>query len=239
MSRDSALADAFVRSGCGTVWPLRLVVHQRARRLRLACDPVKGEFRLTVPPRLSRRKAIAWADQHRAWAEEQAGKGGPKPIGDGSVVPFRGGDCRIDWSDRYGRMPMMVDGTLRVGGPIEAVGRRLERWLREQARDILTEETHEYAASDGLACASVSIGDPRSRWGSCSARGTIRYNWRLVLAPDFVRRATVSHEVAHLAHLDHSARFHAMHADLFEGDPVAARAWLREHGQAIRTLRFS
>lgn len=236
---DSALS-AFVTGTCGTDWPLRLVVHPRARRLRLACDPVRGEFRLTVPPRVASRKAIAWADGHRGWAVEQASKGGaPESVGNGSVIPFRDDQIVVCWDSSHPRAPRLVGDQLQLGGPREAIARRVERWLKDQARAIMTHETHEYADRGGFACAGVSMGDPRSRWGSCSARGTIRYNWRLIMAPDFVRRATVAHEVAHLGHLDHSALFHALHAALFEGDPVAARAWLRANGQAIRRLRFS
>lgn len=235
---DPALAT-YVTGACGTVWPLRLVVHPRARRLRLACDPVRGEFRLTLPPRTPARKAIAWADEHRGWAVEQASSGGaPERVQHGTLVPFRGRELTVCWDPAHPRTPCLVGDELRLGGPREAIARRVERWLKDEARAVLTRETHDYAARGGLACASVSIGDPRSRWGSCSARGTIRYNWRLIMAPDEVRRATVAHEVAHLGHLDHSARFHALHAALFEGDPVAARAWLRTHGQAIRRLRF-
>ncbi len=240
---DAALTEsaqsAYVTGACGTDWPLRLVVHPRARRLRLACDPVRGEFRLTVPPRMPARKAIAWADGHRDWALEQAGKSGaPESVANGTTIPYRGRERTVCWDTAYPRTPKLVGDELRLGGPSEAIARRVERWLKDEARAVMTRETHEYADRGGLVCAQVSIGDPRSRWGSCSARGTIRYNWRLILAPDDVRRATVAHEVAHLGHLDHSARFHALHAALFEGDPVAARAWLRTNGQTIRRLRF-
>jgi len=229
----------YVTAPCGTRWPLRYIVHSRARRLRLACDPARGEFRLTVPPRMAPRKALAWADDHRDWAREQAGKaGGPRRFDLADPLRFRGRDLAIAWHPDSPRRPHLDGDTLSLGGPREAAARRVERWLKEQARDVMTRETHDYADRAGLACEKVSIGDARSRWGSCSARRSIRYNWRLIMAPDFVRRATVSHEVAHLAHLDHSRRFHALHAELFEGDPAAARAWLRDHGQGLKSLRF-
>jgi len=79
----------------------------------------------------------------------------------------------------------------------------------------------------------VGVGDPVSRWGSCSASGTIRYSWRLVLAPDFVRRATVAHEVAHRVHLNHGRDFHALVATLLGADPAPARAWLRREGAGL------
>ncbi|MFX8347067.1 M48 family metallopeptidase, partial [Acinetobacter baumannii] len=71
------------------------------------------------------------------------------------------------------------------------------------------------------------------RWGSCSARGAVRLNWRLVMAPDWVRRSVVAHEVAHLIHFDHSPRFHALLGQLFEGDIAAANHWLKRHGRSL------
>ena len=72
-----------------------------------------------------------------------------------------------------------------------------------------------------------------SRWGSCASTGTIRYSWRLILAPAFVRRATVAHEVAHLVHMNHAPAFHALVAEILGSDPRPARAWLRREGAAL------
>src|SRR3546814_3895389 len=63
------------------------------------------------------------------------------------------------------------------------------------ALPILSEETAFYAGRAGVIVSQVTVGDPRGRWGSCAASGAIRYSWRLILAPDHVRRATVAHEV--------------------------------------------
>ena len=71
------------------------------------------------------------------------------------------------------------------------------------------------------------------RWGSCSGKGCIRINWRLVQAPDHVRRSVVAHEVAHLVHFDHSPAFRALLAQLFEGDLAAADDWLRREGRGL------
>ena len=98
---------------------------------------------------------------------------------------------------------------------------------------LLSEETREFAEKAGVSVPSVGVGDPVSRWGSCAASGAIRYSWRLILAPAFVRRATVAHEVAHRIHMNHSPRFHALVAELLESDPAPARRWLRAHGSAL------
>ena len=84
-----------------------------------------------------------------------------------------------------------------------------------------------------------AVGDPRSRWGSCTHDGDLRYSWRLVMAPNHVRRATVAHEVAHLRHMDHGAGFHALVDELHDGDVAAARGWLRREGRGLHRYRFT
>src|SRR3546814_8044146 len=100
-------------------------------------------------------------------------------------------------------------------------------------------ESREIATIAGLAVVRVAGGDPRSRWGSCTHDGDLRYSWRLVMAPDHVRRATVAHEVAHLRHMDHGAAFHALVDELHDGDVAAARGWLRREGRALHRYRFT
>lgn len=71
------------------------------------------------------------------------------------------------------------------------------------------------------------------RWGSCSSSGIVRLNWRLVQAPDFVRRSVVAHEVAHLVHFDHSPAFHALLEHVYGGPLEEADAWLRANGRGL------
>ena len=83
---------------------------------------------------------------------------------------------------------------------------------------------------------SVAIGDAATRWGSCSASGAIRYNWRLILAPPHLLRWVVAHEVAHRRHMDHGAGFKALEAELYGGDVAAARAELRALGPRLKRV---
>jgi hypothetical protein len=82
----------------------------------------------------------------------------------------------------------------------------------------------------------VSIGDARTRWGSCSSDGRIRYNWRLILTTPEVRRYVVAHEVAHLEHLNHGKKFKALERKLFGGDVAAAEASLRSCAPRLRRI---
>jgi predicted metal-dependent hydrolase len=221
-------------TGGGIVRPLMVRRIASARRMKLAVDPRTGNVRLTLPRRASERAGRAWAEQHRVWVETQlAALPVPRPIAPGGTVPFQGRDLLIDWDATRPRTVTLADDRLRVGGPEEGVARRILAWLKRQALARLEAETLDIAARAGVSVAKVSIGDPRARWGSCSARGDIRYSWRLIMAPPFVLTSTVAHEVAHRLHMDHSPAFHAAERRLYGADPDAPRAWLRRNGAAL------
>ncbi len=78
----------------------------------------------------------------------------------------------------------------------------------------------------------ITIRDQKTRWGSCSARGTLSFNWRLMLAPPAVLDYVVVHELCHLTHMDHSKAFWA-HVESVCPDYRIHRKWLKEHGQEL------
>ena len=241
---------------------LDVVRHARARRMRLSVDPASGRVRLTIPPRTSLKQAMAWANDHRGWIEAQRAKlPQGRPFVPGATIPIEGEDVAIDWSPERSRTITLIrhagpvpastephdpgfaalwtpaqgrgDERLVCGGPLEGLARRIETWLKRRALALLTEETAEFAAKAGVTVSRVTVADPKGRWGSCASTGAIRYSWRLICAPSYVRRSTVAHEVAHRLHMDHSPAFHAAYRKLLEADPAPARAWLRRHGAAL------
>jgi predicted metal-dependent hydrolase len=156
-----------------------------------------------------------------------------RPFADGATIPVGGDALVIAWDATRPRRIERCGDRLLCGGPAEGLARRIELWLRREALRVLAEETAACAARAGVTVTTVSIGDPRGRWGSCASSGAIRYSWRLILAPAFVRRATVAHEVAHRVHMNHGPDFHTLAAQLDDGDPDESRAWLRAHGAAL------
>lgn len=223
-----------------TSWPVRLVHHAQSRRYKLIFDGARGELRLTLPRRANAARALKWASEQQDWLAAQVGKAdAPVLVAPGVSVPLFGALRRIDWSPAAPRAVRLTDDALVVGGPAETVGRRVERWLKAEALETMARESRELAERAGLRVGRIGIGDPRSRWGSCTHDGDLRYSWRLVMAPHHVRRATVAHEVAHLKHMDHSPAFHALVDALHDGDVGTARAWLRREGRSLHRYRFS
>ena len=82
-----------------------------------------------------------------------------------------------------------------------------EVFWREKAFSLLRQRVDHYAAVLAIPSPRFSLGAPRSRWGSCNARGFIRFNWRIVMLPEHLMDYVVVHELCHLIHLDHSQRF--------------------------------
>lgn len=216
---------------------IAVVRNARARRLRLSVDPRDGRVRLTIPPRASQKQALAWAETQRDWIAAQRAKlPEARPITPGACLPFGDGTLTIVWPASAVRAPRREGSQLLCGGPRDGLERRVLRWLRDESLRLLREDTMAMAAHAGVTIARVGVGDARTRWGSCAASGAVRYSWRLIFAPVWVRRAVVAHEVAHRVHMNHGRAFHALAARLFGADPEPAHRWLRANGAALHWI---
>lgn len=213
---------------------LDIVRHPRARSLRLSLDPVTGRARLTLPRRAALGPALAWAQGKTGWlAAQRARLPEARPFAAGAVLPVADAALTIVWTPGARRGVRREGDALVLQGPPDTLPRRVEAWLRREALAVLSRETAAFAALAGVAVTRVAVSDPKGRWGSCASSGVIRYSWRLLLAPGWVRQATVAHEVAHRVHMNHGPAFHALVADLLGADPTPARDWLRRHGAGL------
>lgn len=130
----------------------------------------------------------------------------------------------------------LVDGRIEAELPPSALldpRPILERWLRAEARRHLTLRVPALAAEIGLAPSRIVVGERKSRWGSCSNGGTLSFCYRLLMAPPEVIDAVIVHELCHLRHLNHGARFHRL-LNLACPEHEALFGWLREHEGELR-----
>lgn len=205
--------------------------------MRLRLDEAREKLLLTLPRRMSRKTALDWALGQRDWVEEQLTRLRPgEPFVPGAEIPFEGRGILLHWQPSLPRTPKLSADVLACGGPQDAFAVRIERFLRGEARRLLSDLTAEIARAAGVDVRSVAVGDASSRWGSCSSNGSIRYNWRLVLAPPHLLRWVVAHEVAHRRHMDHGPAFRVLEASLYGGDVPAARAELRALGPRLKRV---
>jgi len=218
--------------------PLRLVRNPHARRyiLRLAAD---GAARVTIPRGGSDAEARRFAERNEAWVERQLLRqalrpSGPKTWRAGGEILFRGELVHLD-PDLGGAAGVIRFGDQAVSVPDTAADLRpaLERHLRRLAVRELPPRVLELAAVHGLVVQRISVRNQRSRWGSCSRRGTLSLNWRLLQTPPFVRDYIILHELAHLREMNHSPRFWREVERLCPGFAEAER-WLKQHGALLR-----
>lgn len=218
----------------GNEIPIAIKRHPTAKRLTMRVAPDGSEIRVTMPRWGQSREAIAFAESRLPWLEKQFAAIEPQAnIGHGSSLPFRGENIAIRWDASLPRKPVLSRDQLSLGGPGEGLSRRIERWLRAQGLELMTVDLAHYCDKAGVPTPKIALSSAQRRWGSCSTSGTVRMNWRLIMAPDAVRRSVVAHEVAHLIHFDHSPAFHALLGELFEGNISAANHWLKKHGRSL------
>lgn len=224
----------------GRAVDVEFVRHRRARHyiLRVADD---GGLRVTIPWGGSRAAAERFLQERRAWIERERYRRAVDGSGrgrwsDGTPILFRGAPVtlraetsngnrvRVTFADQVVAVPSSAAGDLRPG---------VEAHLRRLAARELPARLAELADAHSLTYAAVSIRNQRSRWGSCSPSGRISLNWRLIQLPPSVADYVLLHELAHLRHLNHSARFWK-EVERLCPNHREARAWLRaNHGLRV------
>lgn len=222
--------------------PYTLRHSERARRLRISVS-AQG-LTVTLPKGLTRRNAEAFLQENAAWvlqqlqrAEHTKKKTVTLPP---DVILLAGKPVHIriiQETDRVSRVKVEEHGdrlTVRVPSSTREKPRSLVLpWLKARARTELEAAVKRQAARLNLNPKSITIRDQRTRWGSCSARGTLSFSWRLVMAPPEVLEYVVIHELAHLVHPNHSRDFWAYVAKACPRYKNA-RLWMKKNASALR-----
>jgi predicted metal-dependent hydrolase len=214
--------------------PYRLVRNPRSRHVRMTLTP-EG-LRVSAPVRLPERdvqRALLSREQWLLRHSDLLLPSAPPALADGMSLPFLDGE--VELGVRISSRPSVrfrpEDGRLSVDAPApEAIRALVERGYRGVARDWFARACADHGARIGVLPHAITIRDPRTRWGSCSARGTVSFSWRLLMAPARVAEYVVVHELAHLVHLDHSPAFWAC-VDHARPDHRMESRWLRDHAR--------
>jgi predicted metal-dependent hydrolase len=209
----------------------------RARNYRLTLRR-DGTAVATIPVRGSEREAIRFVEQHREWLERARARQQRRPRAAevwtvGTRVLWRGEltEVRIAVTGEKPQVCLAADlfRVARLEGDLRPT---LEAHFARRAKIELPARTWELAAVTGVEVKQVTVRNQRSRWGSCSATGTISLNWRLVQTPDFVRDYIVYHELMHLREMNHSERFWARVEEVCPGWRDA-EAWIKRNGALV------
>jgi predicted metal-dependent hydrolase len=156
----------------------------------------------------------------------------------GCMVPYCGADYELEISRmKDKKQPFISLSGNKIVMHLEDVSPNyvrqvLEVWYKEEAKKIMSQKTQLYAKKLGVVYTKIKINNPAKRWGSCSSKGNINYNWRIVMAPESIIDYLVVHELSHLREMNHSAAFYQLVASVL---PLYkdAMVWLKENGKFL------
>lgn len=231
--RHGDLVDA---AGCR----LRLSVNPRARRISLRIDRTNGEVIAVAPTARRLTEAIAFARERQGWiAERVAELPERRPLEPGLAFALFGEPVMLEAAPGRARLIRGEPHRL-VSAPDAAFAVRALRIVKAEALRVLTERTHHYCERLDRPAPKVAVADPRGRWGSCrpaSSRepASIRYSWRLALAPFEVADYVAAHECAHLIEANHGPRFWTLVHELV-GDSRPHRDWLKRESSRLHAF---
>jgi predicted metal-dependent hydrolase len=223
----------------------------QARRYRLTLQR-DGTAVATIPVRGSEREAIRFVEQHRDWLERARERQARRPqaaeiwtvgthvLWRGEMHVIRAATLATVATDNWAvEAPTAAKLQVCVAADVFRVASldgdlrpTLEAHFARRARIELPARTWELSAETGVDVKQVTVRNQRSRWGSCSAGGTISLNWRLVQAPDSVRDYIIYHELMHLREMNHSERFWAEVQSVCPWWRDAER-WLKRNGSLL------
>lgn len=224
-------------------------IHPRARHVRLRIDPREGLI-VTVPPRFDHSRIPALLAQRRDWIEAVGQRqaslraacapalSGPAPervelpaIDRHWRIAYRPGAATAQLREYAEHLAIALPGTQPSEQPGLVAG-LLRRWLVRRAHEALGGQLAELAAQHHFRYQRISIRFQRSRWGSCSARGGISLNARLMFCPPEAVRYVLIHELAHTEHLHHGPAFWDRVAELMP-DYIEAQRSLKQVWQCL------
>lgn len=209
---------------------------KRAKRVALRLDPVERVVNLVIPDKMPLGKAYKFAADHENWVRETLGNlAQPVPFIHGKTLPIFGDEITLNIT----KDPMLKRTKINLNGDILTIityqdnpSNRIKAYLKKVARSGLADIANEKAEEIGKALRSINVRETKSRWGSCSVDADISFSWRLIFAPYTAIDYVVAHEVAHLAHMDHSKKFWRLCEKLCINYAEGKR-WMKQNGNDL------
>ena len=208
---------------------------------------------MSAPPWASTGEIKAFVDLNRAWIEDKvaavervlAAHPGSRRLRDGAHVPYLGRLVPLSIGKGRAQRPQVawregfvvsVPPGLDENEEEALVEEALRRWLRRQAGIEAKAIVDRHGPTHGLTPSAIRIKDQKQLWGSCTARGAINLNWRLIFAPPPVLEYVVVHELCHLRVRNHQKEFWRLVAEVLP-DYGPQRRWLKERGHLLSLRR--
>jgi predicted metal-dependent hydrolase len=232
--------DVLEFANASLTYAIRTSARRRTLGLELRAD---GSLTVAAPHGLSLTSIRAFVESRRSWIDAkrallvQTKPAAPRiQFHSGARLPYLGTELalKVSIASRRRAACRCESGSLVLNVPHDhAIQPTIETWYRRAAATHAAARLAYFAPLVGRAARKLVIRAQRTRWGSCSARGTISLNWRLMQAAPEILDYVVVHELCHLLVPNHSTRFWAEVARVLP-DWRRRRAELRQFGRSLR-----
>jgi len=215
------------------------LVRSRRKTIALIVE-LDGSLTVRAPLKAPKRQILAlvqekadWIRAKQALANEKYPEQPVHRFEPGESFLFLGKSYPLEWVERSRPALALEDGRFLLARSAHPkAAQAFRNWYRNQARRVLAERADHYAGKWGLQYGRIRISSARTRWGSCSGRGTLSFPWRLVMAPLQVVDYVVVHELAHLEFRNHSKDFWARIAEWMPNYREKIQ-WLEDNGHLM------
>lgn len=206
---------------------LGLVVERDTSVVALA---PKGTTESTVEPFVEKRRH--WLFQKLKHSPKLAESNPKTPFISGKAIPSLGKNYKLNVVDTpFDGIHFAIKSTISKSN-LDQAPEILNAWYKQKAKEKITPEVERYAAQLGVQYNKILIFDLTYRWGSCTLKGNLNFNWKLIMAPHFVINYVVVQELAHMIELNHSERFWNI-VRVQIPNYLEAKEWLRENGERV------
>jgi predicted metal-dependent hydrolase len=210
----------------------------RSRRKSLAVHVRHDRIEVRAPMFVGRSEVLGFLERHREWVsrkfEEKTQRASESlSLLDGGEIFYKARQMTIHLRDAASCSVIVEGRNMIISAPKmtpDKAGAVLKNWLMAQAREYLPQRTRALAdhLQLGHKLSEVVFRKTRSKWGHCTAKGRIQYNWLIMLAPDGVIDYMICHEVCHLLHMNHSKKYWQAVASVCP-DYKRYVGWLKRH----------
>ena len=216
---------------------VKQIIRSKRKTIALIVKP-DGSLIVRAPFRAPQRSIREFVEKNVGWVKKKQAEvlaalpPAPRQYVPGEVFMYLGEAYSLEVVKGQ-RKPLLLNGTFKLAHSAQGKARSaFERWYREQARRILTERVELYACRYNLQYKKIGITSARTRWGSCSADGSLNFSWRLILAPVEAVDYVIVHELVHTVLHNHSNQFWKK-LEAIMPDYKERKKWLRKNAQKL------
>jgi predicted metal-dependent hydrolase len=226
-------------------WPYPTeVVRSKNRRKTVSIQVVGGRVRVLCPKETSDAYIARLLEARRDWIENAFARQAQSRSTDAELIRRQFWLLGNPLSVKHVEAATSSDWNVRLQGDVlyihapkrqlseESLRRAIISWYRQVAESDFSSRLERWSKQMGVAYRGFRVKDQKTRWGSCSSRGNINLNWRLIQAPDCAIDYVVVHELCHLREMNHSERFWSL-VEAALPTYQQGRDWLRNHGNDL------